>query len=412
MDDNSQHVLIVGAGQAGARAAEALRKVGFRGRVTMVGDEIHAPYERPPLSKTILTGAKLPSSSAIFEERYLQDRSIELITGVSVSSIDAEAKRATLDDGRQLSWTRLLLCTGGRARQIPLAPIGSPQVFYLRTLQDASALAQTFRRIESVAIVGAGFLGLEIAASAQGLGIQATVIESRPNILPRAVVPEIAAHIEAAHRERGVRLRLASQLVGVERRDGKVILSLSDGEPLKVDAMVVATGLVPNTELAEALGLDVEDGIVVDEFGQTSRQDIFAAGDVANRFNAFLGRRARIESWQNAQNHATATAKAIAGSPEPYQEVPWFWSDQYDLNIQILGQPLPSDRLMVRGRPADRRFICFNLRDERLVGATLFNMGAETRFVRRLMESRSRVDDAALRDVSIRLRDLAELQRS
>lgn len=399
-------IVIVGAGQAGGRAAEALRKSGYAGRITLVGEEPEAPYERPPLSKAVLTGEKPASVTTLLPAGFYADNQITLVTGTRVEAIDSTAHSVTLADGRRLEYGKLLLCTGGRVRTLPFAPIGRPGVLYLRTLTDSLKLGAALKSAKRLAVIGGGFLGLEAAASARKLGLEVTMLEIKPYLLDRAMAPDIACFVEDLHRRKDVELRLGASVAGIVGTGRVEAIELADGTRLPADVVLVSIGIIPNAELAAQAGAKVENGIVVDEFGRTTVQDIYAAGDVANHPNPVLGHRLRLESWQNAQNQAIATARGLCGEPAPYAEVPWFWSDQYEFNIQMVGAPLKTDRVILRGDPAGGRFLCFNLSNGIVVGATAFNMGGEIRFARKMIELRARLDLAVLADPTKRLKDV------
>jgi 3-phenylpropionate/trans-cinnamate dioxygenase ferredoxin reductase subunit len=399
-------IVIVGAGQAGGRAAEALRKVGFTGRVILIGEEPEPPYERPPLSKAVLTGDKPASSTYILPAGFYAENGIELITGTRVETIDAAGHGVTLGDGRRLGYGKLLLATGGRVRTLPFAPVDRPGVFYLRTLADSLALGKALKAAKRFVVIGGGFLGLEAAASAKKLGLEATVLELKPHLLDRAMAPEIARHVATIHHSKGVELRLGVNVTGIVGADKIEAVTLADGTRIAADLVLVSIGIVPNTELAIQAGAAIDNGIVVDAFGRTTVEDIYAAGDVANHPNPLLGHRLRLESWQNAQNQAIAVARNMVGPPAPYAEVPWFWSDQHGVNIQMVGAPARTEQVVLRGDPASGRFLCFNLTTGVVVGATAFNMGGEIRFARKLVELHARLDPTLLADTSRKLKDL------
>ncbi|HEY6335378.1 MAG TPA: FAD-dependent oxidoreductase [Alphaproteobacteria bacterium] len=399
--------VIVGAGQAGGRAAEAMRKANFRGRVVLIGEEPHPPYERPPLSKAVLTGAKPATSTQLLPPSFYQENRIELLMGVRVASIDAERARISLDNGRVLAYTRLLLTTGGRVRTLPFAPIGRAGVRYLRTIEDSLALHEALKTARNFAVIGGGFLGLEAAASARRLGLRVTVLELKPHLLDRAMAPEIARFVEDMHRRQDVDVRLGVEVSEFAGHGPLEAVVLRDGTRIPADLALVSIGIVPNVELAAEAGAAVENGIVVDEFGRTSLPGVFAAGDAANHLNPSLGRRLRLESWQCAQNQAIAVARVMCGEAAPYAEVPWFWSDQFDANIQMIGVPRRSDRVVVRGDPASKHFSCINLCDGVVEGATAFNMGGEIRFLRKLIEVRASVDPAEISNPANKLKDIA-----
>ena len=398
--------VIVGAGQAGGRAAEAMRAAGFAGRVVLVGEEAALPYERPPLSKAVLTGEKPAETTALFPPGFYEEKRIEVLTGTRVVAIDPAARAVKLANGNNLGCTKLLLATGGRVRTLPSAPVGMSGVFYLRTIADSLALGAALKQARHVAVIGGGFLGLEVAASARKLGCAVTLLELKPHLLDRAMAPQIARFVAEIHRRKGVELRLGASVAGLVGKAKLEAVELADGERIAADLAVIAIGILPNLELAQAAGAAIGNGIVVDEFGRTSLPDIYAAGDVAEHPNPILGHRLRLESWQNAQNQAIAVARAMCGMATPYAEVPWFWSDQYEFNIQMVGAPLATDAIVVRGEPASGRFLCFNLASNIVVGATAFNMGGEIRFARKLVELKAKVHAAALADPQQKLKNI------
>ena len=398
--------LIVGAGQAGGRAAEALRKGGFAGRVLLIGEEPEPPYERPPLSKAVLVGAKPSASTYLLPAGYYAENRIELVTSARVVGIDVAARRVELAGGERLAYTKLLLATGGRVRTLPFAPLGRPGVFYLRTIADCSALRAALEAARRLVVIGGGFLGLEVAASARKLGLEVTVLECMPAILDRAMVPGIARFVHELHRRHGVEIRTGVKVTGIAGEGRVEAIECGDGSRYPADLVLVAVGIIPNAELAATAGAKIENGIVVDEFGRTTVDDIYAVGDVAYHPNPVLGHRLRLESWQNAQNQAIAIARGLCGAPQPYAEVPWFWTDQHDANIQMVGAPLRTDEVVLRGDPASGRFMAFNLAEGRVVGATAFNMGGEIRFARKLIETKATLDAASLGDPKVRLKDI------
>ncbi|HYB09846.1 MAG TPA: FAD-dependent oxidoreductase [Alphaproteobacteria bacterium] len=399
--------VIVGAGQAGGRAAEAMRKANFQGRVVLIGEEPHPPYERPPLSKAVLIGDKAATSTSLLPASFYTENRIELLTGVRATAIDANGARIMLDDGKVLGYTKLLLTTGGRVRTLPFAPFGRAGVHYLRTIEDSLALRAAIKTAPNFAVIGGGFLGLEAAASARRLGARVSVLELKPHLLDRAMAPDIARYVEAMHRRQGVDIHLGVEVSDLVGNDALEAVVLRDGTHIPADLALIAVGIVPQVELAAQAGARIEDGIAVDEFGRTSLPNVFAAGDAANHLNPILGRRLRLESWQCAQNQAIAVARVMCGEHSPYAEVPWFWSDQFDANIQMIGVPPKTDRVVVRGDPASGRFLCVNLSNGVVEGATAFNMGGEIRFMRKLIEVKARVDAADIASPATKLKDMA-----
>lgn len=401
-------IVIIGAGQAGARAAMALREAGYAGRLRLIGDEREAPYERPALSKKVLTGEQAPESVRIFPRGHYAEKEIELVTGVTAVALAPSAQQVFLSDGSTLDYDKLLIATGSRVRPLPGAPEGLQGVFYLRTVADSLALGRVLAPGRRLVVIGGGYLGLEIAASAVGRGCRVTLVERESHLLARVMPSAIADAIEAVHRRAGVDIRLGT---GLDRLQGDRHVSnvvLADGTVLAADAVVIAIGVIPNTELAESAGAQSSDGIVVDEFGRTSLPNVYAAGDVTNQPCRHVGRRLRLESWQNAQNQAIAVARNMVGEIAPYDELPWFWSDQYDLNIQMFGIAAPDCEIVWRGEPAAPRSLAFAVAGGKLTMAVGFNAAANLRQARRLIETGAAVAAAALQDAARRMKDLVK----
>lgn len=402
-----ESILIIGAGQAGGRAAEALRNAGYAGKITLVGDEAEPPYERPALSKGVLLGTEKPDSTHVHPAGWWREKNIELVCGVRAEAIAPASRSVLLSDGARIAYEQLILATGSRVR--PLIGVNDrlAGVHYLRTLADCLRLAGELQPGRRMVVVGGGFIGLEVAAAAVKCGLQVTVVERQAALLERALPADIAAEIERMHRAQGVDVRLGAGVAELRGDDRVRAVGLADGGEIGADVVVIGIGIIPNTELAEAAGAASADGVVTDEFGRTDVAGLWAAGDVTSHYNPVLGRRVRLESWQNAQNQAIAVAKNLCGSLVPYAEVPWFWSDQYGVNIQMAGLAMAGTRTVWRGDPAGGRAMAFSLLGERLVCATAFNAGGEIRFARKLIESGAPVDARALADGATRLKDLA-----
>ena len=398
--------VVLGAGQAGSHAALTLRAAGFAGRVVLVGDEAWPPYERPPLSKKLLMGEVGPESTFLKPADHYAEKGIELQLGRRATAIDRSERRIDFAAGEPLRYDRLMLTTGGRPRRLALPGADLPGVFYLRTIDDVFALQPAMAPGARVAIVGGGFIGLEVAAAAASRGCRVTVLEVEDWLMKRVAPRLISAAFERLHRARGVDIRLATAVAGFAGEGRLRQVATADGGHLDADLAVVGIGLIPNAELAAAAGLEVANGIVVDEFGRSSDPDIFAAGDAVAGFNPLLGRRLRLESWQNAQNQAIAAAKAMAGAPVPHAEVPWFWSDQYDLNFQMVGLANEHDAVVLRGDPADPQFSVFFLKDGALAGACCFNNARDIPVARQLIARRIAVAPAGLADLGTPLKQL------
>jgi 3-phenylpropionate/trans-cinnamate dioxygenase ferredoxin reductase component len=401
-----EHIVIAGAGHAGGCAAHALRGAGFAGRITLIGSEPHPPYERPPLSKELLAGAIPVEKTYLRPLDWYDSSNVALRLGVVVVAIDRSTQRLDLSDGTALPYDALLLTTGARARTLSSIDRADPRVFYVRDITDSLALRARLQPGIRLAVIGAGFIGLEVAATARKAGCAVTVIEVADKPLARVAPPEVGAYVAGLHRGNGVDLRLNSAVGGVDMTGACCLLRTADGETVEADIVVVGIGAIPNQELATAAGLATGDGVVVDQFGRTSDAHIFAAGDVTRHFNPILGRAIRLEAWQNAQNQAIAVAKVMAGGSDPFAEVPWLWTDQYDLNMQVASVPLTWDRIVYRGEPSSRSFMIFQLHGGKVVGCISMNAGRDMRFARVLIASGRTVDAGVLADTKSKLQEL------
>lgn len=408
MNETTRHIVIVGAGHAGGVAAATLRQAGFSGAVTLIGSEPYPPHERPPLSKEFLAGAIPVEKTYLRPAAFYADNRIDFRPGETVAAIDREAQRIALANGGALPYDALLLTTGARARRLSLPGANHPRVLYLRDIADSLALREHLKPGVRIVVIGAGFIGLEAAAAARKRGATVTVLEVQREPLQRVCPPEIGHFMAELHRRNGVDLRTAISVMAIVEADGALALRNADGSTLAADIVLAGIGAQPNVELAQAAGLAVDNGVVTDEFGRTSDPHIFAAGDVTRHFNPLLGRKIRLEAWQNAQNQAIAVAKIMAGGDQPYAEVPWFWSDQYDINLQIAGAPEHWGQLIWRGGPNDKAFTVFAASDGIPIAAITMNNGRDMRAARELITRRRPVDPARLADVAVKLQDLAK----
>jgi 3-phenylpropionate/trans-cinnamate dioxygenase ferredoxin reductase subunit len=396
----SAGMVIVGAGECGTRAAFALREAGYGGPVTLLGSEVHLPYERPPLSKAVMMD-RTAGPKHIADELRLAAAHIEHRRGATVAGIDTAAHTLQLEGGGTLPYDKLLLATGARPRRLP----GDAPVRYLRTLDDALALRDALQPGTRLIVVGAGFIGLELAASARALGAEVTVIEAQPRILMRGVPEELAARLHARHVEGGVTLRVGAAIAAVE--PGAVVLA--DGSRIAADLIVAGIGATPNTELAAAAGLAIENGVLVDEGFRTSAPDVFAAGDCCNALSPLYGRRVRLESWRSAQDQGTTVAHNMLGGCETWTAVPWFWSDQYDLTLQVAG--LADGATATVRREIEDGTILFHLDGEgRLLAASGLGVGnavaRDIRVAEMLIARMARPDVAALASPTVKLKSL------
>jgi 3-phenylpropionate/trans-cinnamate dioxygenase ferredoxin reductase subunit len=400
-----EQVVIVGAGQAGAQVAVSLRQLGFAGDVTLLGEEAHLPYQRPPLSKAYLSGEMALERTWLRSEAYYAKHDIDLRLGVRAARILRKERGVVCEDGALLDYAALVVCTGAAARRLLLPGVDLPGVFYLRTLADSDAIKAAIRPGARAGVIGGGYIGLEVAASLAKLGAAVTVIEALERVMNRVVAPPVSAFYAAEHARHGVEIVTGAAVSALEggRRVERVVCA--DGRAFVADLVVIGIGAVPNDALARAAGLEVANGVVVDAFGRTRDPAIFAAGDVTNHPNALFDRRLRLESVHNAMEQAKAVARTIAGQPQAYADVPWFWSDQYDLKLQIAGVGDPDDELILRGDPASRAFSCLHLRDGRLVAIDCVNRGGDFLSAKKLIAAGATPDRSRLADPDLALGD-------
>lgn len=392
----SAGVVIVGGGHAGGRTAERLRHGGFVGPIDVVGIERELPYERPPLSKSVLTAPEIPANSYLLPPARWSEFGVRFHLGAEATGIDRQDKAVALADGSRLPYRKLVLATGLSPRRIEaLAPVAD-RVAYLRSFQDALGLRDRIRPGSSVVLVGAGLIGLEVAASAVKRGAAVTVLEAADRPLSRLLPPYLSQWLTEIHGQAGVGIHCGRQVVASAISGGAAVLRLDDATQIEADLVLVGIGGKPNDALARSSGLTVDDGIVVNEFGQTSDPDIFAAGDVASHENRLFGKRWRLESWKNAEDQSGIVAAYICGSPVPYDEVPWFWTDQYDLNIQVAGIPGDREPAYERGRPGDRAYLAYFTDGEQLVGAIGIACGRDIRIARETIKAGGRLNPVEL----------------
>jgi 3-phenylpropionate/trans-cinnamate dioxygenase ferredoxin reductase subunit len=401
-----ERVVIVGAGQAGAQVAVSLRQLGYGGKITLLGEERQPPYQRPPLSKAYLSGEMVLERTFLRSEGYYEKHGIDLHRGARVARILRAERAVVCADGARLAYDALVICTGTRARALNVPGVDLAGVLYLRTLADADRIKAAVRPGTNAVIIGGGYIGLEVAASLRRLGCTVTVVEALERVMNRVVAPPVSAFFAAEHARRGVAIVTDAAVAALEgeRRVERVVCV--DGRAPAADLVVIGIGAVPNDELARDAGLEVDNGVVVDAFGHTSDPAIFAAGDVTNHPNELFARRLRLESVHNAMEQAKAVARTIAGQPHPYADVPWFWSDQYDLKLQIAGVGDPDDELILRGDPATRAFSCLHLREGRLVAIDCVNRGADFLAAKKLIAERRPIDRARAVNPDVRLGEL------
>lgn len=400
---DSRTFVIIGASQAGGWIAKTLRSEEFEGRIVLVGEEPYLPYERPPLSKGALLGEVEVDSTYFWPPETYAELNIETMLGVRATAIDRNEKQVTLDNGETLNYDRLAITTGTRARLLPIDGADLEGVHYLRTMDDTLAIRGAIQKGSTALIVGGGWIGLEVAATLGKLGCKSVVVEFADRLCGRAVTPDISDWMLQFHQGHGVDVRLNT---GVDRFEGNGKIEravLSDGDTIECSLAVVGIGVIPNSELAEEAGIKVDNGIVVDDQCRTSDPDVFSAGDVSNHPNDLLGKRIRLESWENAQNQGIAAGKAMLDKGESYAEIPWFWSDQHDANIQMIGLPENWDAVATRGDPAEGSFLTMYLSGGKIIGAIAVNNARDIRFAKRLMAAEKVVspDDLANPDIKM-----------
>lgn len=398
--------VIAGAGQAGRWLALTLRAEGFAGRIVWFGAEPHRPYDRPPLSKAVLKGEATLEQLALLDTERFDALDVQWRPGEAVSAIDRAARRVRTTRGNDQGYDALFIATGGRARMLPgLAP--HARVLALRTWEDALALKAKLATTRRVLVLGGGWIGLEVAASARTLGCEVTVLEAAPRLCVRTVPPCVSQHLADLHQRHGVHLQLGGAVAGVRAGDGSVEVALADGQHVTAELLVVGIGLVPNDELASAAGLSTANGVLTDTRGRTEDPAIYAVGDVANALRPD-GTRVRIESWENAQRQAVAAARTALGlAHDPQAEGPgWFWSDQYEDNLQVLGEPLPGHRVIERALPAKGQRLFFFCEGPHIRALAAVNAGREVKLVRKWMREGRFPATEALADTRIELNKL------
>jgi 3-phenylpropionate/trans-cinnamate dioxygenase ferredoxin reductase subunit len=398
--------VIVGASLAGAKAAETLRTEGFDGRVVLIGEEAEYPYERPLLSKDYLRGDKPAAKLYVHDEGFYADNDIELMTGTRVESLDPRAHEVSVDGGGRIAYSKLLLCTGASPRPLPLPGADLPGVRYLRLMGDSDALRAAITAPSRVVVIGAGWIGSEVAASARQMGAEVAIIAPGAVPLQRVLGQEVGGVYRDLHAEHGVDLHLSTQIEAIVGNGAARGVRTTDGSVVEGDLIVVGAGVSPRDELARDAGLSVENGIVVDQFLRTSAPDIFAAGDVAATWNTRYNQRIRMEHWANALNQGPTAARNMLGQDTAYEELPYFYSDQYDLGMEYHGYATDWDRVVLRGDRAGE-FLAFWLRDGRLLAAMNANVWDQSDDIKALIRGGATVNADRLADPSVPLADLA-----
>ena len=401
----TEKVVIAGAGHAAGQLVASLKQQKFAGQIVLVGDEAYLPYQRPPLSKKFLSGDMPAERLYVRPTSFYDDPQIELRLETPITKID-RGNKTLKTDGGDIAYDKLILALGSRVRRLTIEGADLDGVHYLRSIADVDAIHAELQHKKNAVIVGAGYIGLEVAAVIRQLGLDVTVVEMADRVMSRVVSPEISDFYQIEHTTQGVKLRLSTSITAF-RGDGQVsAVETADGELIPADFVVVGIGIVPNVELASDAGLDVEDGIVVNDQCQTSDPNIYAVGDCTTHPNSIYDRRLRLESVHNALEQAKTAVSNICGKEKHYSQVPWFWSDQYDLKLQIAGLSTGYDDIVIRGNPADRSFACLYLRDGKLIATDAINSPKEFVQSKALIAACKIVDREKLEDIEVPLKDL------
>ena len=400
-----QKVVIAGAGHAAGQTVASLRQLKFAGPIVLIGDEPHLPYQRPPLSKKFLAGEVSAERLHLKPASFYEDANIEQHLDTTITAIDRDEKCLRVADGEDVAYDKLVLALGSRVRQLPVEGTGLKRVHYLRSIADVEGIRKHMESGRRLVIIGAGYIGLEVAAVAQQAGLDVTVIEMADRVMSRVVSPEISDFFQIEHTGQGVRFRLSTGVSALNGKKRVKSVTTSEGEDIPADLVVIGVGILPNTELATDAGLEVDNGIVVDEHCQTSDPDIYAVGDCTLHPNAIYGRHLRLESVHNALEQAKTAAANICGQDVAYSQVPWFWSDQYDLKLQIAGMSEGYDEVVIRGNPAARSFSCLYLKEGSLIAIDAVNAPRDFVQSKKLIAEQTKVVTEKLKDPDIALQD-------
>jgi 3-phenylpropionate/trans-cinnamate dioxygenase ferredoxin reductase subunit len=403
----TKRVVIAGAGHAAGQVVASLRQHKFDGQIVLVGDEPYLPYQRPPLSKKFLSGDLQAERLYVKPESFYDDPAISLQLDTPIAAIDREAKCLRIEDGDDVGYDKLVIATGSRVRRLPIEGAELKGVHYLRNIADVDGIRDGMDAGKKLVIVGAGYIGLEVAAVAQQAGLHVTVIEMADRVMSRVVSPETSDFYQIEHTSQGVRFRLSTGVSSLNGKKRVKSVSTSEGEDIPADLVIIGVGIQPNTELATNAGLDVDNGIVVDDHCRTGDPNIFAVGDCTSHPNAIYDRRLRLESVHNAVEQAKTAAANICGQDVAYAQVPWFWSDQYDLKLQIAGLSEGYDDVVIRGNPAERSFSCLYLRDGRLIAVDAINAPRDFVQSKPLIADRAEIEKEKLADPATPLKDMA-----
>lgn len=402
----SETVVIAGAGHAAGQVVATLKQKKYAGRIVLVGDEAYLPYQRPPLSKKYLAGDLSAERLYVKPAAFYAEPQIECRLSTRVDSVDTDAHRLCCADGSAIAYDKLVLALGSRVRKILIAGTELGGVHYLRSIADVDDIRENLAPGRRIVIVGAGYIGLEVAAVCCQLDLNVTVIEMADRVMSRVVSPQVSAFFQQQHYDHGVKLKLSSGLAALHGSDQIESVETTDGDLIAADVVIIGVGILPNTELALAAGLDVDNGIVVDDRCQTSNIDVYAVGDCTSHPNSIYGRRLRLESVHNALEQAKTAASNLCGDETRYSQVPWFWSDQYDLKLQIAGLSEGYDQVVMRGDINGKSFACLYLRDGVLIAVDAINAPRDFMQSKALIANHARIDAQRLADPKLALKDM------
>ena len=401
-------IVIAGAGHAAGQVVATLRQEKFDGQIILIGDEPYLPYQRPPLSKKFLAGEMPAERLFLKPASFYDDPQIELHLDTRIAALDCDNKIISCESGDEVAYDKLVLALGSRARTLPIEGVQLEQVHYLRSIADVERIRAQLDTGRRVVVVGGGYIGLEVAAVARTLGLEVTVVEMADRVMSRVVSPEISDFFQLEHTSHGVRFRLSTSVKAFSGKKRLKSVLLDDGEELRADLAIIGAGILPNIEVAEHAGLEIADGIVVDDHCRTSDPDVYAAGDCTAHPNGIYGRRLRLESVHNALEQAKTAAQNICGKDARYCEVPWFWSDQFDLKLQIAGLSDGYDDVVIRGNPSERSFACLYLREGRLIAVDAVNSPRDFMQSKALIAAGATIPVERLSDTDKSLKELGQ----
>ena len=401
-----ENLLIIGAGQSAIQCISTLKKEGYSGSITLVGEEEHLPYQRPPLSKGFLEDSIGKERLYFKKLEFFTENKVQLYLGLSAEKLEINNQKVYLSDNSVLEFDKLVFATGSRVRNLDFPGSELKSIFYLRDLDDAEAIKKDLETSENLVIIGAGYIGLEAAAIAAKKNKKVTIIEMADRVMNRTVDPQISEYYLNLHKSYGVKFHFNTSLETINEVSNSLEVVCSDGTEVKADSVLIGAGVVPNIELAEEAGINCDNGIIVNEFGQTNFKNIYACGDCTNHPNKILNKNLRLESVHNAMEQAKTVASSVMNNPMEYNQVPWFWSDQYDHKLQIVGLSGDHDMVTMRGNTNDAKFMLFYTKDEELIAVDAINNPKEFLISRKLVANKVKIKPKVISDLNTNLNDL------